>query len=59
LNRALAVARKFDLGGGAFTFVKKSAGASLSPLYCVALAMLGFEVKGSMVLPEPDIFGMG
>jgi hypothetical protein len=45
LDRALGHARPFDLGGGAFTFVRKGAGDILE-LYGVTLAMHGVEVKG-------------
>jgi hypothetical protein len=56
LDRAWASARKYELGGGAFTFVHKSNGAAVGPLRGVALAMHGVEVKGPEILPEPEIF---
>src|SRR6266498_4296867 len=55
LDADVAVARKLDVGAGAFTFVKKGSGAALCRLYSVILAMHGVEVKG-VAAPEPDIF---
>lgn len=56
LDRAIAGARKLDLGAGAFTFVKKGSASSISPLYGVVLAMHGDDVKGAGLTPEPEIF---
>lgn len=53
---AVAGARKLDLGGGAFTFVKKGSARTISPLYGVVLAMHGDDVKGPGLTPEPEIF---
>ncbi len=55
LDADVAVARKLDVGAGAFTFVKKGSGSALCRLYSVILAMHGVEVKG-VAAPEPDIF---
>jgi hypothetical protein len=56
LDRALAGARKLDLGAGAFVLVKKGSAAHISPLYGVVLALLGDDVKGAETVPEPEIF---
>lgn len=45
LDGSLAVARKYDHGQGAFTFVKRGA-TGIYPLYTVILAMHGQELKG-------------
>lgn len=55
VERALAGARKYDMGEGAFTFVRKGAAAELGPLYGIVLAMLGYDVKAADEA-EPDIF---
>lgn len=46
LDRALGQARRLELGGGAFTFVKRGQSAELGPLYSVVLALHGDEVFG-------------
>jgi hypothetical protein len=56
LDRAMGQARRLDLGAGSFVFVKKGSSSELGPLYTVTLALLGLVVKGSEVIPEPDIF---
>jgi len=56
LDRSLAGAKKWEMGEGTFTFVRKGASSMLSPLYAVVLAMLGVDVKGAGSLPEPEIF---
>jgi hypothetical protein len=56
LDRAVGQARRLDLGAGSFVFVKKGSSSELGPLYTVTLALLGLVVKGSEVVPEPDIF---
>ncbi len=56
LDRALATARRFDVGNGGFTLVRKSSGLSVSTLYAVVLAMLGAEVKGPEAMPPPEIY---
>jgi len=45
LDSAVSWARKLDLGNGSFVFVKKGSEAVLCPLYGVALAMHGHDVK--------------
>lgn len=55
LDDALAHARTLDMGGGAFTIVKKGV-ADLGALYSVILAMHGHEVKPQDQLPEPEIY---
>ncbi len=54
--RALAGARKYELGGGAFTFVGKGSTSVISPLYALVLAMHGHDVKSTETAPEADIF---
>jgi hypothetical protein len=56
LDRAMGQARRLDLGGGAFVFVRKGTSSELGPLYVCTLALHGLVVKGSQVVPEPDIF---
>lgn len=56
LDRALSGARKYDVGEGAFVFVRKGADSALCPLYAVVLAMHGVDVKGVETTPIPDIF---
>lgn len=55
LDRALASARRYDLGSGGFVFVGKGAPAAVLPLNTVVLALHGLLVKGPP-MPEPDIF---
>jgi hypothetical protein len=55
LDRAMASARRYDLGGGAFVFVGKGAPAAVLPLNVVVLALHGLLVVGAPA-PEPDIF---
>jgi hypothetical protein len=57
LDRAMAGARKLEMPGGSFTFVRKGASAVLGPLYAVVLAMLGVDAKASEIWPEPAIYG--
>lgn len=56
IAQALAGARKLDLGEGAFTFVRKGSVSDLGGLYCVVLAMIGADVKGSRRV-KPRIWG--
>ncbi len=44
LDRAMSLARKFDMGAGAFTFTARGVESEISPLYTVVLAMHGHEV---------------
>lgn len=46
LDRSLAQARKFDVGIGAFVFVKRGQSSEVGPLYAVVEAMHGHEVLG-------------
>lgn len=48
LETALGQARKLDLPGGAFTFVKKGESSELGPLYAVILAMIGELAHGEV-----------
>lgn len=56
LNRALAQARRYELGAGSFVFVRRGSASELGPLYVVTLALHGLIVKGAETTPEPDIF---
>jgi len=46
LDQSLGQARKYELGAGAFTFVKKGETSELGPLYVVVEAMHGYELLG-------------
>lgn len=46
LDRALSQARRFELGVGAFVFVKRGQSGEVGPLYAVVEAMHGHEVLG-------------
>jgi len=56
LNRAVAGARKLDVGAGAFVFVKKGSASGIKPLYGVVLAMHGFDVKSSAEIPRSKVW---
>lgn len=56
LNRALAGARKLDVGAGAFVFVKKGGSSAISPLYALVLAMHGHDVKSSTEIPRSKVW---
>jgi hypothetical protein len=45
LDRALGIARRVELPGGAFTFVRRGTAGELGPLYSGVLAMHGHAVK--------------
>lgn len=47
LDDALASARKYEWAGQLFTFVSKSSGGEVCPLYLAVLGMLGMEVHGA------------
>lgn len=49
LETALGQARKFDLGIGAFVFVKRGVTAEVEPVYAVTLGMYGHE----LIMGEP------
>lgn len=46
LDRAVGQARRFELGGGSFVFVRRGAASELGPLYGVTLALHGLVVMG-------------
>lgn len=56
LDRSLAGARQFDVGDGAFVFVKKGSPGELIHLNSVVLAMHGVDVKGSTVIPRSKVW---
>jgi hypothetical protein len=56
LDRAMAGTRKLDTPGGGFVFVRKGSVSAICPLYTVVLGMLGVDVKGPEMLPDPEIF---
>jgi hypothetical protein len=56
LDRALAGARRLDVGAGSFVFVKKGSVDAIIPLYAAVLAMHGVDVKGSLTLARSRVW---